>query len=382
VAELLLGLSERHPVALVHLRDRHAPPVDARLQRSCQLVEEVWLSRSTRGHAGRALYHLRVRSAPLRGTPRWVEHCAVPEFARRIREVALRWHPDVVQLEYHVMGQYLPAFQGLAVRRVLTQYEPGAAAAWERWRSSPLNLALLAEARAWQRFERWTLGGVHAAVVLTRRDREHTAALAPPTRLYEVPLGGTVPERPLDPLGATPPVVLFVGSYAHPPNVAAADHLARIVMPRVWRSHPDARLAIVGAAPPRRLRRLAGPRVQVTGRVEDVTPFLDEAAVVVAPLRLGGGMRVKLLDALGAGKAIVATSRAVVGLSVVSGKHLLVADGDDEIADAVITLLADPGRRLQLAAAARAWAVGNLGSARRIVAYEAIYEDLLGVNVA
>ena len=121
---------------------------------------------------------------------------------------------------------------------------------------------------------------------------------------------------------------------------------------------------------------MANRSVVVTGRVPDVTPYLDRAAVVVVPLRLGGGMRVKVLEALGAGKAVVASSLAVEGLDVVDGEHVLLAETDQQFSDAIVQLLSDPTRRKALAAHAYAWAHAHLGWERSIAAYEGLYESL------
>ena len=101
------------------------------------------------------------------------------------------------------------------------------------------------------------------------------------------------------------------------------------------------------------MRELAGDDVVVTGRVQDVTPYLDRAAVVVAPLRLGGGTRVKVLEALAAGKAVVASPLAAEGITQCDGEHLLLAESDEEFADATTRLLDDPDARSALGRRAR-----------------------------
>jgi glycosyltransferase involved in cell wall biosynthesis len=116
--------------------------------------------------------------------------------------------------------------------------------------------------------------------------------------------------------------------------------------------------------------------VVVTGGVPDVTPYLDRAAVVVIPVRMGGGMRVKVLEALAAGKAVVASRLAAEGLDVVHGRQILFAESDREFADATVELLLDVERRASLAAGARAWALENLGWDRVISAYENLYDSL------
>jgi polysaccharide biosynthesis protein PslH len=140
---------------------------------------------------------------------------------------------------------------------------------------------------------------------------------------------------------------------------------------------PDATLEIVGDAPPAAVRALAGDGVVVTGHVADARPHLDGAAVVAAPLRLGGGMRVKVLEALAAGKATVATPRAAAGLELVPGTHALLADRDADLSDALAQLLEDPERRRRMGSAARDWAATHLAWEVAVAAYTGLYERLL-----
>jgi glycosyltransferase involved in cell wall biosynthesis len=191
-----------------------------------------------------------------------------------------------------------------------------------------------------------------------------------------IPIGTELPPAPLDPLGEPPPRILFIGSFAHWPNVEAGQRLIDSIFPRVVARRPEAQLILVGADPPRRLRHAASGAVLVTGRVEDVRPYLNEAAVVVAPLSAGGGMRVKVLEALAAGKPLVASPLALEGLDVRSGEHVLAADGDEPFAEAILSLLDDPERRCALARSARAWAEANLRWDLAADEYERLYDSL------
>jgi glycosyltransferase involved in cell wall biosynthesis len=197
---------------------------------------------------------------------------------------------------------------------------------------------------------------VDAIVTFTEADADAVRALAPAAPVTALPFQLTPSPEPLDPLGGSPPTVLFYGSFEHPPNVEAALRLATRIHPRVRERVPGARLALIGAAPPPQLVALASETVEVPGFVDDLRAAVARAAVLAAPLRLGGGMRVKVVEALAFGKALVASPLAIEGLAVSSGRELLVAETDDETADALGRVLSDPALRLRLAAAARAWA--------------------------
>jgi len=182
----------------------------------------------------------------------------------------------------------------------------------------------------------------------------------------------------MNPLGDAVANVVFVGNFAHPPNVDAALRLALHIFPHIQERHADPQLCLflVGSDPPPSVQQLANDRIIVTGSVDDVRPYLEGASVVVAPLQLGGGMRVKVIEALAAGKAVVATPLAVAGLSVSDGIELLITDTDTAFAAAVVRLLDDACAREQLAMRARAWAVERLDWKISVAAYEELYAQL------
>jgi glycosyltransferase involved in cell wall biosynthesis len=309
----------------------------------------------------------------------WAADCAVGPMAERVREVMGSWHPDVVQAEFHVMGQYLRDARLAGAIAVLTEHEPGTSAANEVARGScgVARLVLRADAIAWRRFETGMLRHADAVVTYTERDRRFVASLAPGARVVRIPLATRIPPQPLDPIGAEPPSLVFVGNFMHPPNVDAALRLARGILPRIAAREPEVRLYLVGDRVPAAVRRVAAPNVIVTGLVDDVTPYLGRAAVVAVPVRTGGGLRVKVVEALAAGKAIVASRLAVEGLDVAHGEEVLLAEADDEFADAVLALLRDPQRRVAIASKARRWAEENLGWSRTVDDYERLYAELL-----
>ena len=138
--------------------------------------------------------------------------------------------------------------------------------------------------------------------------------------------------------------VLFVGGFPHTPNIDAALFIANEVMPLVWRERPDARLMLVGYAPPPEVSALACPRIVVTGQVPKVEPFLDHARVVLVALRYGAGVKGKTVDALRLGVPVVATPIGVEGIGIEPGREAIVAEDAEALAKGVLELFRDPER--------------------------------------
>jgi polysaccharide biosynthesis protein PslH len=153
----------------------------------------------------------------------------------------------------------------------------------------------------------------------------------------------------------TPGSVIFTGTMAYHPNVQGALRFARECWPLVRTRAPEATWQIVGRMPPPEVQRLAQlPGVTVTGTVPAIQPYLASASVAIAPLIVGSGTRLKILEALAMGKALVTTRLGCEGIPLVSGRHALVADDPEHFAEAVVTLLHDSELRARLGAAGRA----------------------------
>jgi glycosyltransferase involved in cell wall biosynthesis len=284
-----------------------------------------------------------------------------PRVQAALDEAAHDCRFDLVHVEDSAMGQYrYPA----GVPSVLTDQDVRAAdqdpsIEAVRWRSY--------QRAVWKRFDRLQ--------VYTERDAAGLRRLAPDLagRVRVNPFGVTLGPAP-DAAAEREDELVFLGGFRHPPNVDAACWLAGEILPLVRTRRPDVHLSIVGADPPRAVRALASDRVTVTGFVPDVEPFLARAAVVVAPLRTGSGMRVKLLQALAHGKAVVTTPLGAEGLA--AAPPLRVADSAPELAAAVAALLADAETRRALGHRAREFVAQHHswpGFAARLAA---IYREL------
>jgi glycosyltransferase involved in cell wall biosynthesis len=142
--------------------------------------------------------------------------------------------------------------------------------------------------------------------------------------------------------------VLFVGNFAYEPNIDAALYFSNIIFPLVLQDVPNAKLYIVGNHPPPQILSLRSSRgIEVTGYVDSVIPYYEMADVVVCPLRIGGGIKVKVLEALNAGKAIVSTSIGAQGLNHKGCQAIAVADDVPHFAQSVVRLLKDPVQRIK-----------------------------------
>lgn len=379
IAHLLAHVAQRHAVALCYLRSAQEPEVDRVLRERCEVVEEVLIPEVENTGARRWLHRLHVWKELVGGKPLWAIDRSSRAFGERVKTLLQNWQPDIVQIEFHIMGQYLSALEDHPAPRILVQHEPGAETVREIVQSHlvPRRIISRLDLQAWERFERNVIGQVQAVVVFTERDRRTLDKLGQQTPVVQIPLGTYIPEHPLDPLGESQLGLLFVGNFKHFPNVEAADRLIHKIFPTVQAEFPEARLLIVGNQPPATLQQEASENVIVTGFVPDVRPYLDRAALVVVPLRLGGGMRVKVLEALAAGKAVVASPLAVEGLDLANGEQVVLAENDHEFNQAILQLLRHPERRVQLAKKARAWACANLSWERVADRYDVLYQRLL-----
>ena len=153
---------------------------------------------------------------------------------------------------------------------------------------------------------------------------------------------------------ARPAHLVFTGSMDWLPNEDGMTYFVREILPRIRHVQPDATLSIIGRAPTPAVRRLADePGVEVTGRVDDVRPHVAAGSVYVVPLRIGGGTRLKIFEAMSMAKAIVSTTIGAEGLPVTNGADIVIADEPQAFADAVVRLIRDEEQRQQLEAAAR-----------------------------
>jgi glycosyltransferase involved in cell wall biosynthesis len=353
----LVGLLGRHEVTLITVVGAEAGEHDSIKELPQQGVDVHVVEQERPRGAARWQRRFRLAGTWARGRYPWrTVWFADPRIQNVIDRLTSSRTFDVAAIEDNSMGvlelpPHLPT--------VLTEHEvrrpraldwhAGSPKVWPSWAFRELDW------RRWPAYQRSVWRRFDLVQVFTERDARTLAELAPDVfpRVRVNPFGIDLPTC-ADPNREEPNTLLFAGNFAHPPNVDAVLWLAREVMPRLWALRPDARLTIIGAYPPGEVRELAGPDIDVLGRVDRIEPFQERTAVVIAPVRTGGGMRMKVLQSLALGKAVVTTPRGADGLAIGGREPPLVLGEDaDAIAGATARLLADRTARRALGSRAR-----------------------------
>lgn len=210
-----------------------------------------------------------------------------------------------------------------------------------------------------RRVELATLRNANLVVVTSERERSILRTLLPHARICVAPNGVDAAAFAPDPSHVEiSGRIVFTASMDYRPNEEAAHYFVMRCWPLVRQAYPAATLYLVGANPPRSFASLAdAPGVTITGAVPETRTYLAEAQVAIVPLLVGGGTRLKILEALAMGKTVVSTTLGFEGIDVTPGEHLLAADEPGAFAKQVIRALGNPELRARLGAAGREIAV-------------------------
>lgn len=272
----------------------------------------------------------------------------------RVREV-LHDH-DLIYVDHLQMSQFVPSNVPCPV--VLDEHNV-------EWRiirrfavaGTPLLQRLLS-ALEWRKLRAYELSACRKAdLVLTVTPNDRNILVnsgISADKVDSLPIGVDVDQvRPvsLDPESKS---ILSFGTMSWPPNVDAIRHFVREIYPLIKGNVPDVRFTVVGSKPPPEIKALEkDPSIKVTGFVGDTRPYAEAAAVFVVPLRIGSGMRVKILDAMALGLPVVSTSVGCEGISLQPGRHALIADSPAKFADCVAKLIGNPHMRETIGSAGR-----------------------------
>ncbi|HYP28471.1 MAG TPA: glycosyltransferase [Blastocatellia bacterium] len=281
---------------------------------------------------------------------------------------------DVVQVETVPLTAYLPVFR--AARRppvvVCDWHNIDSEVMWrygEHTKSAARRLYARMTARRLEELERWAMREVDAHISVSNRDRARLLELEPNARVITIENGVDVEyyadeqieQAYRDRQNSCPQSivkrnrVVFVGSMDYHANVDAAVRFVREAWPSLREQRPGLVFSVVGRNPAPEVRALARcPGVEVTGTVDDVRPYYRDALAEVVPLRIGGGSRLKILEAMAAGVPVVSTRLGAEGLAVIDGRNILLADTPEGQSRAILSLSEDQSLRQHFAQAGRA----------------------------
>jgi polysaccharide biosynthesis protein PslH len=369
---LLRYLAQRHRVTLVSFVRSQAEAAAARaLEGLCEAVYTVPMRRSRARDAGYLLGSL------ASGQPFLMLRDDSRAMRRLLRHLVARERFDLAHADQLNMIQFARA-TGLPVvfdahNAVWTIFQRMA-----RQERGLKRAAIEIEWRKLKRYEGRVCRSSAGVMAVSQEDRAALVAAGAAEPIAVIPIAvdvqGIAPvERRPDARG-----MLSMATMYWPPNIDGVLWFARDVLPIVRREAADAPFYVVGARPPAAVRALAADTaIQVTGYVDDPAPYLQSSALTVVPLRAGGGMRVKILEALARGIPIVSTTIGAEGIDVTPGQHLLIADEPAAFAEAVLRLLRDRALADRLADAGRRHALARYDWRAVCPAVEQVYERAL-----
>ena len=352
IYSLLKNLASRNQVSLISFdREPENPSRITALKEICADVIAVPLSE--RGRLGNKRVR-QLRSLVSRYPYQYFAYHS-PEMQRTIDRFVSAHPVDVVDVEYSQMGYYtLPHH----TRRVLSLHNVEHELLYRNFLKSRSPLRRIYNYVEWRKFRRQELEVCRKfsmCLTTSERDKRVIAADLPTTPLAVIPNGvDTRFFKPDAEESGDDHTIVFTGTIDYYPNIDGLTYFVEEVLPLVRQQIPGVRFFIVGKDPPPAIRRYGrDPGIVVTGTVDDVRGYFRKTTAVVVPLRIGGGTRLKILEAMAMGKPVVSTAVGAEGLEVADGENILIADDPPGMARALISVLRDRALRERLAGAGR-----------------------------
>jgi sugar transferase (PEP-CTERM/EpsH1 system associated) len=350
---ILRQLARQHSITFFSFYAAHNPDVHAELKHMFDRVLTMPLRiPAPKSFAEMCDYAIRLFSSEPYGITKYCR----PEVSRGLRALLEQENYDIILCDFMAAAGVIP--WDCATPKVLFTHNVEATI-WRRHYEVASNV--IWKAISWQEWrkmeaaERRYLRLADRVLAVSETDRDAFATFLDFEKLTVIPTGVDVEYFQPLPGEETANSLVFTGSMDWLPNEDAIFYFADTILPLMREHSPEVFLDVVGRNPSRKLQALAESEksIRLTGWVDDIRPFVGRGSVYIVPLRIGGGTRLKIFEAMAMGKAVVSTSVGAEGLAVRSGENIVLADTPNDFAQAVISLLRDPRRRQQLGAAAR-----------------------------
>lgn len=268
------------------------------------------------------------------------------KMAETIAHMVQKDRYDFVIAEYSVMGQFIHNNPLLApVRRIISVHECYYLARQKAFHHNKFWLDKLQELinlKGLKKFEFDMYRHADKILTLTPQGKEELLKICPELDISVVPHGVDVKYFSFSKPEKGERSIVFVGNYLHYPNVDSVLYFSKEMWPRIKSHLPKVKFYVVGQSPPKEIQNLAQDKnIIVTGKVDDVRPYLKKGRVFICPVRLGGGFRGKILEAMAIGRPIVSTSLGAEGIPASHGKNIILADNPEEFAKGTLDLMND-----------------------------------------
>ncbi len=337
---VLKYLATKHQVTLVSfVRDTDKPEYIRHLETLCERVITVPITRSPVKDLlflGKSIFS---------GQPWMMLRDERPEMRAALRDLAATTHFDVVHADQLNMGQYALPFT--KSRKVLDLHN----ALWVLYKrlaetlppSKPMKYILMRDWPLLKRYEGAMCRAFDAVLAVSQEDRQALTEAGARPEMPIIPIAVDTDEQAQIARAPKGPHIVHIGTMYWPPNIAGITWFLDEIYPLIKQRVPDVRCTLIGARPPTSIteRAQSDPSLTVTGYVEDPVPYLADSSMMVVPLQAGGGMRVKILNALSQGIPMVSTTVGCEGIAVAHERDIMIADKPADFAEATARLLTD-----------------------------------------